>query len=232
MPGKPLAVIFDLDGCLVDSERLAINAIADEVQAMGATQSSFEDIRSRFLGVSMTVICQHFSAQTGDVCAEDFVDRVETRLFALYREQLQQIDGVEELLSALRVRGISLAIATGGSIRRMHETLAAAGLSAWFEGTGFSADQVVHGKPAPDLFELAAREIGVPVEDCIVLEDSPHGVEGALAAGMQAIGFVGGSHLDDMRDSHAELLRSKGAFRVEQDLQGVLDALLHGDGQA
>lgn len=222
----PQAVIFDLDGCLVDSEILSISAITEEIQDMGATQVTYDYIRDRFLGVSMQVICQHVAEQTGKTCVEDFVDRVEERLFARYRTDLRQIEGATAMLDTLRDMGIPVAIATGGSIRRMGETLGVSGLAGYFQGTAFSADQVERGKPAPDLFLLAARELGVDPADCVVMEDSPHGIQGALAAGMRAVGFVGGSHLDPMREAHRALLLSKGAERVCDTIPETLNALL------
>ena len=222
----PQAVIFDLDGCLVDSEILSISAITEEIQDMGATQVTYDYIRDRFLGVSMQVICQHVAEQTGKTCAEDFVDRVEERLFARYRTDLRQIEGATAMLEDLRDQGIPVAIATGGSIRRMGETLRISGLAPYFEGTAFSADQVDRGKPAPDLFLLAARELGVDPAQCVVMEDSPHGIQGARAAGMRAVGFVGGTHLEPMRDTHRQLLHTKGAALVCETIPETLAAIL------
>lgn len=222
----PSAVIFDLDGCLVDSEVLSIGAITDEIRAMGVAGVTFDDIRERFLGVSMTVICDEVASLSGVDEASAFVDRVELRLFERYRSELRRIDGATGLLDALRSRGIPMAIATGGSVRRMHTTLEIAGLTPWFAGTGFSADQVARGKPAPDLFLFAAQQLGVDPARCAVMEDSPHGIAGAVAAGMRAIGFVGGTHLDPIRDAHAARLSAAGAVSVETDITGVTRALL------
>lgn len=222
----PQAVIFDLDGCLVDSETLSISAIAEEIQDMGATGVTYDYIRDRFLGVSMRVICEHVAEQTGKTCADDFVDRVEERLFARYRTDLRQIEGAAAMLDALHDRGTPVAIATGGSIRRMAETLRISGLARYFEGTAFSADQVKHGKPAPDLFLLAAEELGVDPASCVVMEDSPHGIQGAKSAGMRAVGFVGGTHLNPMRESHKQLLLSKGAEQVCETIPETLAAIL------
>lgn len=222
----PQAVIFDLDGCLVDSETLSISAIAEEIRDMGVSDVTYDYIRDRFLGVSMRVICEHVAEQTGKVCADDFVDRVEERLFARYRTDLRQIEGAAAMLDALKEQGIPVAIATGGSIRRMGETLKISGLAGYFEGTAFSADQVKQGKPAPDLFLLAAQELGVDPTKCVVMEDSPHGIQGAKSAGMRAIGFVGGTHLDPMREPHRQLLLSKGAEQVCETIPETLAAIL------
>ncbi|MGR3660177.1 MAG: HAD family hydrolase [Paracoccaceae bacterium] len=220
------AVIFDLDGCLVDSETMNIAAIAQEIHEMGVPDVTFEDIRAKFLGVSMHVISDHVTKLTGKECRQEFIDRVEARLFKEYRNNLHRFNGVDEMLSTLKEKGVLTAVATGSSIRRMNKTLTFSGLSRWLEDVAYSAEQVKYGKPAPDIFLLAARELGVSPEDCIVFEDSPHGVEGAVAAGMKVVGFVGGSHLDGIRDTHTALLKSKGAFVVATDIPGALKAFL------
>jgi HAD superfamily hydrolase (TIGR01509 family) len=225
MAGKPetKAVIFDLDGCLVDSEPFCFDAILVETQQLGISSINTDDIRTQFLGMSMTVICQYLSDLSGRKCPEDFVDRVENRLFKIYQTGLKRIDGALDLIDLLNEASIRTAIATGGSIRRMTQTLAYSGLSDRFKRTAFSAEEVEFGKPAPDLFLYAAQKLGVSPENCLVLEDSPHGITAALAARMGAVGFVGGSHLAKIRDQHAEKLRSAGVEMVLTDLIQLLD---------
>ncbi|QDC11611.1 HAD family phosphatase [Oceanicola sp. D3] len=219
------AIIFDLDGCLVDSEPHSLEAIATEMRAVGVEDARAEDIRRDYLGVSMTDICRDITRRIGRDVPADFVDRVETGLFAVYAEKLTQIDGATRLLDRLSEAGLPTAIATGGSVRRMRETLRLGGLAAYFEGRAFSAETVERGKPAPDLFLLAARELGVAPEQCAVLEDSPHGIEGARAAGMHPVGFVGGGHLDPIRESHRARLLEAGAAQVVDTLEAAFPAL-------
>ena len=87
------------------------------------------------------------------------------------------------------------------------------------------------GKPAPDLFLLAASQLGFAPENCFVLEDSPHGVAGGCAAGMTVLGFVGGSHLAGIREKHASLLRAKGAAAVVSNLKAATDLFLSRGGR-
>lgn len=219
------AVIFDLDGVLVDSEPLSLGVLADEMRALGIADATPEEVGRQFLGVSLPVIRAYVADRLGRPVPETFVERFEDRLLAIYPEKLQVIDGVPALLDQLQDAGIGMAIATGGSLRRMGETLRVSGLDRWFQGRAFSADQVAQGKPAPDLFLLAARELGVDPKDCVILEDSPHGVTGALRAGARAVGFTGGSHLDLSRAEHAALLRGKGAAPVLDSMTGMFAAL-------
>lgn len=212
------AVIFDLDGCLVDSEPYSLEAISAEMRELGDTDAHWLDLRDNFLGVSLSVIMDHISQRIGKSCPDDFPHRFEARLFALYEKHLQRIEGVDNMLDVLQDTEISWAIGTGGSVNRMNKTLQMVDLAPRFEGRGFSAEQVNHGKPAPDLFLFAAEKIGVAPKDCLVFEDSPHGVKGAIAAGMRAVGFVGGSHLEGIRDQHKDRLLAAGAEVVLTDL--------------
>lgn len=223
---KIRAVIFDLDGCLVDSEPLSLEAIAAEMRASGLASATAREVGGQYLGVSIARIGEEVGERLGAAAPEGFVERVEARLFAAYPTQLRRIDGALALLDRLQAAGIATAIATGGSLKRLAVTLQASGLARRFEGTGFSADQVARGKPAPDLFLLAADRLGIPPGDCAVLEDSPHGIVGAVAAGMRAVGFVGGSHLTGQQADHAAVLRKAGAALVIDDLSQAYQALV------
>lgn len=215
------AVIFDLDGCLVDSEPLSLEAIAIEMRALGIHDANAREVGERFLGVAMPVIVDYVATRLGAPVPRDFARRVEHRLLTSYESKLVKIPGADALLTSLQSKGVAMAIATGGSPRRMAATLRLAGIDHWFTGTACSAEEVAHGKPAPDLFLLALDRLGLKAADCLVLEDSPHGIRGAAAAGIPAIGFVGGQHLDGKRHDHTAVLRKAGAVEVFQDLAAV-----------
>lgn len=219
------AVIFDLDGVLVDSEPLSLGVLAEEMRALGIADATPQEVGRQFLGVALPVIRAYVADRLGRPVPEAFVERFEDRLLAIYPDKLRVIEGVPALLDQLQAAGIGMAIATGGSLRRMGETLRVSGLDRWFQDRAFSADQVAQGKPAPDLFLLAAHELGVDPKDCVVVEDSPHGVVGALRAGARAVGFTGGSHLDLSRADHAALLRAKGAAPILDSMAGMFAAL-------
>lgn len=225
------AIVFDMDGCLVDSEPLSLEAVAAEMRALGLADATAARVGETYLGVTMGKICADVSASLGRDCSEGFAERIEERLFAEYSLRLQRIEGVGLLLDQLTSAGVRLAIASGSSPRRLERTLAIAGLSSYFRGTAFSADLVARGKPAPDVFLLAARELGVAPAQCAVLEDSPHGVAGAVAAGMRAIGFVGGSHLHGKQYVHEQVLRAAGASLVIDTLSGAFAALMNAPNQ-
>jgi HAD superfamily hydrolase (TIGR01509 family) len=214
-------VIFDLDGCLVDSEPLSLEAIASEMRTLGIKDATAQEIGNKFLGVAMPVIADYASDRLDAPVPKNFAQRVESQLLATYQNELRRISGATELLGGLKAQGCAMAIATGGSLKRMAATLEMSGLASWFEGTASSAAEVAQGKPAPDLFLLALERLEMTPSECVVLEDSPHGVKGALAAGIPAIGFVGGSHLEGRRDTHAATLREAGATHVFERLEDV-----------
>lgn len=218
---KVRGVIFDLDGCLVDSEPLSLNAIATEMRALGIRDATPRELGDKFLGVAMPKIVDYVSTRLGARVPDAFAEKVEARLLATYQSELTRIPGAAELLTRIDDNGLAIALATGGSLRRMKATLDIAGLARWFEGTAASAEEVAHGKPAPDLFYLALERMGLDAADCIVVEDSPHGIRGAEAAGVPAIGFIGGSHLEGQRDKHAAVLRDAGAVEVFDTLGDV-----------
>ncbi len=117
-----------------------MQAIVQVMHEVGITDVTTDEIRERFLGVSMHIICEEVAGRSGRTYPPDFVDRVDARLVDIYREELQLIDGVIEMLRALKKEGIAMAIATGASVQRMNDTLIVGGLAAWFEGVAFSAD--------------------------------------------------------------------------------------------
>jgi HAD superfamily hydrolase (TIGR01509 family) len=220
-----LAVIFDLDGCLVDSETLALEALAAEMRALGIADATWRELREDFLGVTLPVVCRYVTGRLGRPCPPDYAENFYRRLYAAYAVGLPIIDGVIGLLDRLRAAGLALGIATGGSVDRMQRSLRRTGLEEYFAGRAFSADQVARGKPAPDLVLHVARQLAVAPKDCVVVEDSPHGILGAVAAGMRAIGFVGGSHLEGIRERQADRLRYAGAEVVLSHAGDLYDAI-------
>ena len=215
-----------MDGCLVDSEPMSLEAVAAEMRESGLHDVTAAEAGAKYLGVSLSQIIKDVEARLGRPIGPGFAERMEARLFAAYQRGLQQIDGVEDLLVTLDKAGIPVAIASGASGRRLAKTLEIASLDRFFVNRAFSADLVSRGKPAPDIFLLAAEKLGVAPQNCAVLEDSPHGIRGAVQAGMRAVGFVGGSHLTGRRADHAAVLRAAGADPVISHLSQAMTALV------
>ncbi|MFD9486309.1 HAD family hydrolase [Streptomyces sp. NPDC059991] len=186
---KPIElVIFDCDGVLVDSERIAVRVQV----ALGAELGwplTEDEVIDRFIGRSNASIGEQIAARLGDEAAVIWWERFEQ----LHREAvdagLLPVDGLPEALDAIT---LPTCVASSGSHDKMRHTLGHTGLYEHFEGRIHSATEVARGKPAPDLFLYAARQMGVDPAACVVVEDSRPGVEAARAAGMRAFGYAGG----------------------------------------
>lgn len=184
----PGLVIFDNDGVLVDSERLANTILAELLTEAGLPYTVEEAVRD-FMGGSMVSMRQQAEAKLGSALPAELEDRYHERLFAGFAH-LQPVPGVREVLDQLDASGISYCLASSGTHRRIHTALTTVGFWDRFEGRIFSSEDVEHGKPAPDLFMHAANTLGVKPADCVVVEDSPLGVAAANAAGMRVFGFA------------------------------------------
>jgi HAD superfamily hydrolase (TIGR01509 family) len=181
-------VIFDCDGVLVDSERLAVRVDVRVLAALGWPLSEREVIE-RFVGRSHEFMVAEIEAHVGRPLADNW----ESEFQHLYRDafaaELTPVDGVVEALDQITLR---TCVASSGSHEKMRYTLGLTGLYDRFAGRIFSATEVARGKPAPDLFLYTAERMGVDPASCAVVEDSRYGVEAARAAGMLALGFAGG----------------------------------------
>jgi HAD superfamily hydrolase (TIGR01509 family) len=185
---RPIAlVIFDCDGVLVDSERLAVRVDVRVLAALGWPLTEAEVIE-RFVGRSHAFMVCEIEAQLGRRLAPDWEDEFQP----LYREAFKALTPVPGVIEALDRIATPTCVASSGSHDKMRFTLGITGLYDRFAGRIFSADEVARGKPAPDLFLHAALRMGVPPARCAVVEDSRYGVEAARAAGMRAFGYAGG----------------------------------------
>lgn len=183
-------VIFDCDGVLVDSEPLSVSVLIQAMHHVGVDMSE-EDIYSRFLGKSLATLVDTLETEFDVFIDQDFLDRIRNDLYDRFRRELKPIDGVAETLDALPIRRC---VASSSQMERIRLSLGVTGLLPRLEPNIFSASMVKRGKPAPDLFLYAAKQMQVAPQDCIVVEDSPAGITAARAAGMTVFAFTGGSH--------------------------------------
>jgi HAD superfamily hydrolase (TIGR01509 family) len=185
--------IFDCDGVLVDSETIAHRALAQALNELGM-KLTLEDAFDLFRGNTTAQSVAIIEERLGRKLAEDFFPVWRERLYELFRQApVMPIKGVVEALDALT---IPTCVASNGTLRKMQTTLGVTGLLPRFEGRLFSADMGIAGKPAPDLFLAAAKALGATPARTVVVEDSPTGVEGAIAAGMAVLGYAGEDYTD------------------------------------
>lgn len=183
-------VIFDNDGVLVDSEPISNRHLAAYLTELGHPTTYEESIRD-YMGSAMHRIHELVLERTGQRLPEDFDDVFHARVFAAFERELKPVAGVEDVLEKLAADGVPYCVASSGSHERIRVGHRATGLDRWFdEGRIFSSQDVGRGKPAPDLFLHAAEKMGVTPERCVVVEDSPLGVQAAVAAGMDVLGFT------------------------------------------
>ncbi len=180
-------VIFDCDGVLVDSEPISNRVLAAMLTDEGLPMTS-EESTGAFLGRSWSSVAEIIEARLGRPLVDDFRPRYIEAMLAAFALELEPVPGVG---AALDVIANPCCVASSGSHDKMRMTLAHTGLLERFEGRIFSATEVAHGKPAPDLFLHAARQMGWAAADCVVVEDSAAGVEAAVAARMRVLGYAG-----------------------------------------
>ena len=215
--GRPIElVIFDCDGVLVDSERLAVQIDVRVLAELGWVLSEREVIE-RFVGRSDEVMAAEIEAHLGRPLPEDWQDAFQHLYREVFAARLAPVDGIVEALDRIT---LPTCVASSGSHEKMRYTLGLTGLWDRFAGRIFSASEVARGKPAPDLFLHAAARMGVDPAACAVVEDSRYGVAAARAAGMLALAYAGGvtaaEHLrgpdtlvfDDMRELPVLLSRA------------------------
>ena len=223
---KPVGlVIFDCDGVLVDSEPLAMRVLLQTISEAGAKIDTAE-AHDAFLGRSLTSVCEVLRRDHRIHIDAPALERMRRRLYATIRRELRPIPGITEALINL---GRPLCVASSSQLERIVLALEVTGLAPFFNGSVFSASMVARGKPAPDLFLLAAREMQVAPADCIVVEDSPAGITAALDAGMGVFGFTGGSHAQSA--SHRQRLEALGPRLVFGDMRELPDLVRDLEGE-
>ncbi|SOD84686.1 HAD family phosphatase [Streptomyces sp. Ag109_G2-15] len=183
-------IIFDNDGVLVDSEPISNRLLAAYLTELGHP-TSYEDSIRDYMGSAMHRIHELVLERTGRRLPEDFDDVFHARVFAAFERELKPVAGVDAVLEKLAGEQVPYCVASSGSHERIRVGHRTTGLDRWFaEETVFSSQDVGRGKPAPDLFLYAAERMGVAPERCVVVEDSPLGVQAAVAAGMDVYGFT------------------------------------------
>lgn len=183
-------VIFDMDGVLVDSETIANRILHEALVEKGVPLTLEESTRS-FVGRKAGWTVAHVRERYGIELSPDFEASLRTRTLAAFETGLRAVDGIEAALEAL---DLPFCLASSSDPTRIEKSLALCGLFESFRGRTFSSVQVKNGKPAPDLFLLAAATMGTTPARCAVVEDTLVGLAAAKAAQMRAFAYAGAGH--------------------------------------
>jgi beta-phosphoglucomutase-like phosphatase (HAD superfamily) len=210
-------IIYDFDGVIADSEVLANAVLAEHVTALGLP-TRLEDAVALYMGRRWAEAMATIEQALGRPLDPDFSDTLKAATLARFRKDLCEVAGAAAFI---RQHGhCTQSIASSSSVDRLALCLDVLGLSQAFQGRVYSADLVARGKPHPDIFLHAASEMGVLPEACLVIEDSPLGVQAARAAGMHVVGLCAGGHI---QPGHAERLHTAGAMHVAGSWPEVQD---------
>jgi beta-phosphoglucomutase len=186
---EQLAVIFDMDGVLVDSYQAHYQSWQKAAASIGRSMNR-EEFDATFGRTSREIIA---ALWRDAVSSEEDIARLDARKEAAYREILAAdfppMPGITELLQSLHAAGFALAIGSSGPPENVALVLDRLGGRALF-GTVVDGMDVTRGKPDPQVFLLAAERLGVPSKRCAVVEDAPLGIAAAKAAGMAGVGLV------------------------------------------
>ena len=201
-------VIFDCDGVLVDSERVANRVLAGALRELCGLEFSLEQMFDTFVGHSKAQCLEKIERMLGCPPPAELERRYREEIDAALADSVEAVRGIEAVLGSL---SLPSCVASSGSHDKMRLTLGKTGLYDFFTGRIYSACEVERGKPHPDLYLHAAAGMGAfePAR-CLVIEDSPVGVAGGIAAGMTVFGYA------ELMPAHK--LEAAGAHRVFTDM--------------
>lgn len=200
-----LAIIFDCDGVLVDSEMLASRVEAGIARDVGVEMTT-QEAHDLFLGKTVDGVLDAFAARAGRRPSAAFVYNWAFATAHAFLQELRPVDGVLEAIAALRAQGSRMAVASQSPLARVQLSLQVAGYGDTFGEHVYVTSMVPRPKPAPDIYLLAAERLGVSPASCVVVEDSPAGAAAARGAGFHAIGFAPGGTREAMQASGVRVI--------------------------
>ncbi len=183
------AVIFDMDGTMVNNNEFHMRAFQEFCRRHGKRLSD-EEFMSKFVGRhNNQLMPMVFNKNLTQDEIDQYSDEKEAIYREIYAQHIQPVEGLHDFLNILKQHHIKVGVATGANMKNRNFTLQSLGLTDMFHEV-VGGEEVTNGKPAPDVFLLTAKKLGVPPEKCIVIEDAPAGIEAAKNAGMLAIAIT------------------------------------------
>lgn len=211
------AIIFDFDGVIADSEVIANRELARALTEIGLP-TSFEDCLADYFGRNWLACEARIVARLGAALPETFTANLHRETEAALERELAPVTGVAAFVQ--RRSALPKAIASSSARDYLAGCLARFDLADQFGQHVYSAAGLERGKPFPDVYYAAAKGLGMVPESCLVIEDSPVGVEAGIAAGMTVVGLLAGSHVRDP-GAHGAQLAAAGAHFVAADYDEI-----------
>lgn len=210
---KVKLVIFDCDGVLIDSERIANTILLEMLNELGLFLT-LEEVFDIFVGASMSICLEIVKNMLGKSPPENFASEFEQRTMQAFSTDLQPVQGIHDVLSKLN---LPYCVASNSNHTWINQALIATDLLPYFSGKIFSATAVARSKPYPDVFLYAVEKMGFYPHECVVIEDTPIGVRAGVDAGMTVFGYA--------EVTKPEQLKAVGASVVFNDMRLLLKLL-------
>lgn len=198
---KYKCIIFDCDGVLVDSEEISIGTLVSMAKLHGAIIDE-NYAHQLFLGKSLEFCFDYIAELANKKLPDTFEEEFRVRTFEAFQKDLKPVKGIHELLAKVNV---PIAVASNGPADKIRLNLTTTKLIDKFEGAIFSAYDINSWKPNPELYLHAAKTMGFDVKDCVVIEDSPAGVQAALAGDFDVFGFTNHANFDALKQMNIPL---------------------------
>lgn len=215
----PLAIVFDFDGVIADSEAPANRVLAECLTEIGLP-TSYDDALDLYCGHRWSDCERRIEARLGRPLPLGFIDACKQRTWECVRDEIQPVAGVAEFLE--RSTHLPRAVASSSTPEWLEVLLQRLELAHHFGDRLFSAAALARGKPYPDIYLRAAAGLGVAASACIAIEDSPIGVAAAAAARMRVVGLCAATHI---REGHAAQLRAAGAHEIAHSYRELAERL-------
>jgi HAD superfamily hydrolase (TIGR01509 family) len=210
-------LIFDFDGVLLESE-LELNRLTAELLTEMGHETTLQDALTKFTGLNGRDVVAAIEGHIDGPIPEQFHERMKEESARALRDGLAEVVGAVAFVRSLPPQ-LPKAVASSSSTRWIRAHLDHLGLTGAFGDHIYSGrEHVERGKPEPDLYLYAARQLGIPIEQSVILEDSRVGVTGALASGARVIGLAAGAHC---LDGHGEMLRRHGVQEIAYSFDDV-----------
>ena len=213
-------VIFDCDGVLLDSEKIANEVEIEALKTLNIDIDS-EQYQKRFAGVTTKNVFAILAKEYNKSISPQFLKKVENKVVDVLEKEVRIIPNIKKALQEIKIPKV---VASNSHFSRLSKLLTIKKLTQFFDGYIFSADMVKNPKPAPDIYKYIAKKMQVSPDKCLVIEDSETGVQAARQAGMNVLGFIKSRHF--CAENEEKLLKA-GASQVFCEMKDLPDIIHH-----